>query len=437
MEYPKILVIAIGKINNTDNSNNGLLFRNLLRNWPKENLAQIYSSGDNGDMGFFGKYYHLSKTDRRFGHLYYMIKNEVHYKEMLPDIQAEKRKRQRIKAILTNIFINSGIHELLFKVKLSNQMENWIVDFNPEIVLAQGYNISFTLLPILVKNKFNFKLAFFTTDDWPRYLYNGMLGENRILSFFARFKAVNLSNKLIKLSDVTIAFGQPMANEYKKRFNKDFFIVSHSDDPKRFDLCQPKRLNTPDIFDIVTIGNFNCYRWPLILDLNEACSLLNEEGLRVRISVLSSAIDPAGLSMLNAAKYVDIYQDPGNDELPCFLKGADLLFLPEGFDENFVKAIRFSISTKAHLFMFSQKPILVYAHRDTGIANYALESNWATVLTERSIHKLMELIKEQIVNKEAAAIDAFYAYNFALKSHDITKTSQLFQTLLSGEKSTN
>lgn len=434
---PKILVIAIERINSADPYNNGLLLRNLFINYPKENIAQIYSSGDNGDGGFFGHYYRLSQKDRRFGRFFYKYKNDVHSEEIQLEQPIGKGIKQRIKTMIANLFINTGIHEIIFKVKISKEMQSWIYDFNPDIIFAQGYNLSFSLLPILVKKKFNSKLAFFATDDWPRYLYNGKLGENQILSFWARIKAVNLSKELIKLSDIPIAFGQPMAKEYEKRYKKHFTIITHSDNPQRFDLCQPKRLNTSDVFSIVTIGTFTCYRWPLLLDLNEACTKLNDEGIKVKINILSSAIEFEGLQRLKEAKYIEIYPDPGNDDLPCFLKGADLLFLPEGFEENFVKSIRLSISTKAHLFMFCQKPILVYAHQNTGIANYAIGSGWAKVITERSPIKLMEVIKDQINNNETAADDALNAYNFALRAHNNKETSQLFQQLLSGATSSN
>lgn len=425
--YPKILVIAIGRINKADTSNNGLLLRNLFNNYPKENIAQIYSSGNNRDDGYFGRYYCLSKDDRQFGRFFYLFKGQDGFENIIHKQHSHPEIKQRIKSLISNLFVKTGLYELIFKVKISKQMKNWINDFSPLIIFAQGYNLSFSLLPILIKRNFNIKLAFLTTDDWPEYLYNGMLGENKTLSLIARNRAQKLSNELIKLTDIPFAFGHPMAKEYEKRYGKHFEVISHSDNPSRFDYCQAKRLNPPDIFSIIAIGSFNCFRWPLLLDLNEACDRLNGEGIDVRISVMSSAIENEGRQKLMEAKYIDLYEDPGNDALPCYLKGADLLFLPEGFDENFVDAIRLSVSSKSHLFMFCQKPILVYAHKNTGLAAYARDFGWAKVLSERSAIKLAEVIIEQINNKEAAINQAMFTYNFALKTHDIKEVSRKFQ----------
>ena len=55
------------------------------------------------------------------------------------------------------------------------------------------------------------------------------------------------------------------------------------------------------------------------------------------------------------------------------LRGADILFLPERFDET-AKLLKMSISTKVSLFMFTGKPIVVYSDPQTGIAAYATDA---------------------------------------------------------------
>lgn len=432
--YPKILVVALGKINKKDLHNNGLLLRSLFLNYPQENIAQIYSSGNNEDGGYFGSYYCLSNKDRRFGNIFYNYKKGGKVADLTVNRPIQGGVKQKINKIIDRLFIKTGLYELLFRVKISSEMYAWIISFKPDIIFAQGYNLTFSLLPILIKKKIDVKLSFLTTDDWPEYLYSGKFGENKVLAYVARKKVIKLSNELIKQTDIPFAFGYPMAIEYEKRYSKLFNVVNHSDDPKRFDLCPEKRLKPTSVFSIIAIGNFNCFRWPLLLDMNAACNILNEEGLSVCISVISSAIDPDGFQSIIDAKYIDLYEDPGNDELPCYLKGADLLFLPEGFNESFVDAIRLSISSKAHLFMFCKRPILVYAHKRTGIANYASTFGWADVITERSVQKLTEVVRDYIRKKDSSQSRIPNAYNFALNNHNNDEVSRNFQQILINSK---
>jgi hypothetical protein len=42
--------------------------------------------------------------------------------------------------------------------------------------------------------------------------------------------------------------------------------------------------------------------------------------------------------------------------------------------------------------MMSQKPVLIYAHPDTGIVDYANEGQWACIVDKRSVELLSEAI---------------------------------------------
>ncbi len=46
-------------------------------------------------------------------------------------------------------------------------------------------------------------------------------------------------------------------------------------------------------------------------------------------SLFFVAIDPKGVQEIKRAQYIDLFDDPGNDLLPGYLKGADLLLLAE------------------------------------------------------------------------------------------------------------
>jgi hypothetical protein len=277
-------------------------------------------------------------------------------------------------------------------------MKEWVEEFKPDVVIAQGYNLTFSTLPLLLKKITHANLAFFCSDDWPSYLYAGMLGEPTLLRWMIRPIVNKTLAQLLEATDVPLAFGQPMAKEYEARYDKKFTVLSHVDNGQRFESAQPIRVHKAGTFTLMAIGNFNQFRWPLLLDVNESCRVLNAKGFPVRLAVLTSAIAPEGARQLAGAAYIDVLDDPGNDRLPGYLKGADLLLLGEGFDEGFVSAIRLSISSKAHLFMFSQRPIIVYAHAETGIAKYASAHQWARVVDQQDTQMLTSAIRDLLTN---------------------------------------
>jgi hypothetical protein len=400
------LVVAIARINATDTSNNGLLLRNLFGGWPRENLAQIYSSGDNGDAGFFGRFYQLGPEDRRLGGLFHRLK-AVELTATAEDAATvftdnTPRMLTRFKSTLKSLLVDTGVYELIFRPRISQNMFEWVQEFKPDIIFAQGYNLTFTWLPVMLKQVTGARLALLTTDDWPTYLYSGQLGESKLFSWLLRPAVHESTRQLIHEVDIPFAFGQSMADEYLARYGKHFNVLSHSDDRRRFDETTPLRIHEPPVRTIAVIGYFNKFRWPLLQDVDESCRLFAEQGIQVRVALFSCGIDPEGESALATCSYVDILPDPGNKLLPGYLKGADLLLLAESFDKGFVDAIRLSVSSKSHLFMFSRRPIIVYAHPNTGVAKYAEIHGWGKVVTERNVTTLYSAITSLLNDAETA-----------------------------------
>jgi hypothetical protein len=431
--YPKILVISLGRINLSDTYNNGLFLRNLFGNdWPRENLAQIYSSGDSGDQGFFGRYYCLGPKDRFLGSLFYRFKRNagevVNNNKNLFGVNSGYRVKilDWFKNKINSLVVDTGIYEIIFRPKLSSEMISWVDDFKPDIILAQGYNITFTLIPLMLKKQTGVKLAILSTDDWPKYQYAGMHGECTCFKWVVRPVINNLAKLIYSKADFTFAFGMPMAEEYSKRYSKKFNVLNHSDDNKRFSNSLPFRIHDSDTLSIVAIGTFNKYRYPLILDLNEACSRLNDKGIKVRGVIFSSSIDPIGQSELKNSRFIDIFPDPGNEALPSRLKGGDILLLAEGFDDKFVKAIELSVSSKAHLFMFSQRPIIVYSDERAGIAKYTKSHGWAFLVSVRSSFALAAAIENIINNPDEALRVLDLANQIVAYNHSHSSNRRLF-----------
>jgi len=440
--FPRVLVVAMGRINAMDTGNNGLLLRNLFNGWPRENLAQVYSGNDNGDAGFFGSYYPLGPDDRRFGKYFFKLKagemQTASSGNATPDAPASPpRLSSHLKTISKRLLLETGLYELIFRPQLSRQLLDWVHAFKPDIIFAQGYNLSFSWLPVLLKQETGARLSLLATDDWPTYLYAGQLGESKLFSWLLRPQVVEATRQLMAATDVPFAFGQAMTDEYSARYDKPFITLSHADNWQRFDDAVPCRMHGESVRTIIAIGNYNCYRWPLLLDADACCRLLAEQGMHVRIAVLSCGIDPEGERALAHCSHLDLLPDPGNDLLPAYLKGADTLLLVEGFDEGFVDSIRLSVSSKSHLYMFSRRPIVVYAHPDTGVARYASAYGWGLVVKERNVAKLTAAIKATLSEQETVSRLIVSADKTAMSFHTHEAITTRFLSVLTSGRVEN
>lgn len=446
--YPRVLICTLSRLNSGDNDGNNLLLRNLFTEWPREQLAQIYSGGGNGDEGFCDRYYHVAAEDRGHGAIFMRLKGNFNssYNDTAVStsinndpLTCKANSSRRLVGRIGHFIMNSGIYELVFPIRPSENLLRWVEDFHPDIIFAQGYSLSFIWLPILLKTHFQKPLAFFTSDDWPSYLYAQKQGTLAVTAPFMHRFVTSLTRRLLRMTDIPFSFNEMMNEEYERRYGKRFTPIMHSEDPARFDAAKEIRLQPSKIFSIVTMGSFNDNRWPLLLDMEKSLRHLNAEGIPAHLTVLSSIsqITAEGLTQLGECRYVTVHDDPGHNMLPAYLKGADLLFLPEVFDEVIARGYRFSVSTKAHLFMFSRKPILVYGHSNSGVVTYAKHAGWACVVDTRSVTRLTTALRQVLLNTDLRLTLVKTATNVAHRNHDCKVTRSIFRYKLVGEQSEN
>ncbi len=443
-EYPRVLVCVLTRVNAHDAFNNNLLLRNLFADWPKDRIAQIHSGGSsltresNDDEGFFGSEYRVGDEDRRFGPLKTRLRKAFKKNPKATETTehsqvASGRRSGRAAGLIRRLgrFVTeSGLAETIFPVRPSEALLEWVRNFNPDVIFAQGYNLSFTWLPMQLKKRLGVPIAFYTSDDWPSYIYTDRAGLMRVISPFIRRIVAKATQELITDTDCPLAFNRMMALEYQRRYGKAFGTIMHSDDPDRFRRAEPIGLQPPGTKSIVAAGGFNSSRWPLLLDMEEACRELAVEGLEVRVTVLTSSIAPEGRKRVNECRHIEVRDDPGHDLLPSYLKGADALFLPETFDERQAEAIRYSVSTKAHLFMLAQRPILVYGDARTGLVTYARDEGWANVVCTRDIPALKSAVRRMLTDQEHTARLVAIADEVFQRNHDSRTVRKEFLNIM-------
>jgi glycosyltransferase involved in cell wall biosynthesis len=435
MKYPRVLVLSISRVNAADTSNNGLLLRNLFSPWPRENLAQIYSSADNRDNGFFGRYYRLGSQDRRLGKIFYSLKACIEGEtatetSILVPGTAIPTNGSFIKSLGKSLLVDTGLYEIIFRPRISKKMEAWVKEFRPDIIFAQGYTLTFTWLPLMLTKRFNIPIAYYPTDDWPSSEYQSKKSKIPFISSYISHEVTSASRRLIETATVRLAFNRYMQEEYLNRYSKEFTVLMHGDDISRFLSIQPLRFAEPDEFWIVGAGIFDHHRWPLLKDLDLACEILVEKGFKIRATIYPVNYSSAMSLDTTSFRYLHLEPCPSHIDLPAVLRGADILFLPERFGED-SKGIRLSVSSKAHLYMFSGKPIIVYSDPATGISRYAEEEGWAVVVGQRDPHQLATVFEKFI--SDATVCQGLFerASNTVANNHDLSKIQSLFLNMLS------
>ncbi|NTW34217.1 MAG: glycosyltransferase family 4 protein [Bacteroidetes bacterium] len=432
-KYPRLLLVHMSMVKENDPVN--LLLRMQFADWPKDKIAQIHAQAEiNGFGEFCDKYYQLKSCDRLFGGLFDLLRGKVFKMvdaKKIKEFYGEENKiyvpnfTDRFKKYIGDLLIKSGVWEIIFNTRLSESMMAFIKDFKPDVIYTQGYSLGFVRLSMLISKGYNIPICFQTTDDWPNSLYNsspvGWLVKKR-------------ANELIKFSKLRLAFGEKMREEYEKRYGVKFGLTYHLDNPQRF-ICK-RTEDVKDKIKIIYTGGLGHRRYEAILDLLNVIRRNQFLKENAEIYVYTHSI-PRELpkEILNSQK-ITYLPLPAHENLPLILSEASILFLPESFNED-RKAIEYSISTKAHLYMMSQKPILVYGPPYSGTVNYAMHNGWGFVVNERSEKKLIEeLLNIFDKNKKNQKIQE--ARKCIKKNHDLVEgRKKIYEMLLSIKNNNN
>jgi glycosyltransferase involved in cell wall biosynthesis len=184
------------------------------------------------------------------------------------------------------------------------------------------------------------------------------------------------------------------------------------------------------MYSIVYTGGLGHGRWISIVDLDDAAELLRERGHKILITIFANEIPAEAINILRKRPNIHLLPPPNHEELPCYLKGADILYLPETFDTKEARVVRLSISTKAHLYMMSEVPILVYASQIAGVLNYARVEGWACIVCERNDEQLALALNRLFFDFNYRKELVARGTQVALKNHDKSKIEKRFLNLL-------
>lgn len=412
-QHPRVLLVTMSRVHDVDQ--NGVSIRNWFGGWPRESLAQIYSGGEVESPPFCSRTYRISGNERRLGWIFDSVKRLA---QPPGGMQPRTRdywghpvmrvRRSRVAAA----FIRQGVWELAFRPQLSRALREWIAEFRPDIVYAQGYSLAFCWLPLLIAREFNLPLCFHTGDDWPAALY----ARSKLQPLMSgTVKAA--ARRLIGASAVRLSNGPQMAEEYHRRYGVPFEALMMCDSAERFEACPAKRLAPVDVATFVYSGNLGHGRWESLLELCTALRRIEDRGeMRSRVFAFVPHIPAEASAALEGTSNLQLLPPVDHEELPAILRGADVLFLPETFDPIEAREIRLSVSTKAHLYMMSNRPILVYGSEDAGVVRYACEG-WALVVSRRDTHCLGQAALSLLQDGELRARLLARAADVAARNH--------------------
>ena len=417
----------------------GITLNTLFGDWPTDNIFMLNDRFGETSDAHFSQYYQLGhlenisflhklgfRTGNKSG-AYKIHKNKYQKTITTQSNSLFKGKFYfKLKELFISILNRTGIFDLFFQIKVSEELIYWIKEIKPDIIYFQ---------PSTIENiKFINELHEKTGIPYVIHVMDNFLDVNN-LSKKLNHRIVPIVNgsldELVNNSNLCMGICEEMCNQYGKRYNRIFYPFQHAVD-KQFWFRNYTVRKDPQPFIILYAGRISIgtmHSLFLLAQSIENCNKKHQSNFEFHIQTTSKVSH----LLMKFSKYdcVRLRNAVSYNKLPERYTEADLLVLPMDFDKASLDYIKYSMPTKVPEYLISGVPIFVLAHEITALYKYATSENWAftnSTINESDIEDLLMEIKNNY-NKRVEISEI--AKSVGERNHDIHTVRYSFKQLIS------
>jgi glycosyltransferase involved in cell wall biosynthesis len=403
----------------------GVTLTNLFRGWPADRIAMIYSEPLEPDTRVCQKFFRLGIS-------------EVRKWAFLDNLRSlwKKQNNQTTSSVVSNktdagftkklyeIVVGDGLPE---EARVSEELDRFITDFQPELVYTFLGYLSFIQLVDAIVERYNIPYVVHMMDDWPSTIYQRGL--------FSRWLRPQLDPHLrsnLRRAKVRMGISDSMCKAYQARYGFSFVPFHNALDLTQWQKHHRTTYNAGRPFRVVYAGSIlpNA-QLDSIRDVAAAVRRLHEKDIPIEMilyaNVSAEQRSSYGLDSLPVIRYESPLED---DTVAQKLAQADVLILPVNFDEASVNYIRYSMPTKIPAYLASGTPVLVYGPKGVAQVDYALNDHWGYVVQEQGISEIEKALDALISDEQLRANLGQYGIVLAKRNHDAAIVRPAFQSVL-------
>lgn len=424
-QYPKILVISNNSFSKT--SNNGKTLASFFKEFPSENIAQLYFSSEIPNEDSYKNYYRISDSQ--------VLKSLITFASAGSEVRADINKESFLYGeapgkstpdYIKKSDFNRLLRELMWKSKkwMSNELINWLNDFSPDIVFFCAGDTGFAYdIVSYVLDKTDAKLITYVTDDYvlPRRTASILWRWRRNIIF-------KKMNRTIFRSDLFITISEQMRKTYKDLFKKNSIVALNMTESMKIENFTSKEQDS-NIIKLIYAGGLHFKRYETLSLLAEAIDRYNQKSLvkKAYLSIYSTGKPSEKvLEKLNIKGSSKFLGGLSSEELKVKLNEADIPVHVESFDPRCIESTRLSISTKIPEYLSLGKPILAIGPEE--VASMKFLTNVAYCICDKNIiaNEITKLFNEKKVQEELKK----KVYNTYLDKYSIESLGELTQSII-------
>lgn len=420
-KQPRILVISVGAWNSTV----GSTWPNLLKYYPKENVANISIRDENPDSDVASKYFNISENRVLKSIFNRKIKTGkdvtgVKGLENNSDLNAHNeryrkmRKKRRYSLLLAR--------ELAWKLGKwkTEELNSFIDSFNPDVILySMSVYIHYSNIVRYAIKRTGAKAIGYIWDDTFTYKQSDDIG-HKIYRFFQRNalkKLAKVSNKFFTISDMT----KKEADEF---FDIDSVVLTKP-------LYREPQVDYSEFkmpIKAVYTGNLFIGRDKSLARIVKAAKNINRDEIKIRFDIYTSTVLSDEIKNELNCDYCEIHSAVPQEEVFEIQRNSDLMLFVEDIDGPDARTARLSFSTKITDYLSSGKCIFAVGYKETAPMQYFI-NNDAAVIADND-KEIEEKLRMLVNNPELLVKYAENARDIGIKNHNEEKILSTFDSVI-------
>lgn len=430
MSLPRVLIIG-QPFNN--NFGGGITQANLFAGWDKDKIAVVCTDHmfNNLNTEICDTYYLLGSEEYKWAFPFSFLQRKVlsGERKVKPGNNAAGNSTDKAglrTRVIDNYFYPFleyiGLFHCMSGISMSDKLRKWLDDFKPDVIYAQAPTRETVIFCQIMQQYIKKPMIYHVMDDWP-----STISQKGLFKMYWHKRIDRELRALLDHSTVLLAISNGMAEEYKKRYGKNF-LTFHN--PIEIDFWKSHQRTNYELAPkpvILYAGRIGPGIQTTLESMAKAIDIVNSRSGTAVQFVLQTKDKPAWVENYPCVQHK---AQVAYSELPKNFAEADFLYLPYDFTKESIRFIKFSMPTKAPEYMISGTPVIVFGPGETALVQDAQRNDWAKVVTENNIEALANAIIDLMTNIGSRSQIAANAIRIAEENYNSVKIRNQFKEVI-------
>lgn len=324
-----------------------------------------------------------------------------------------KKNRRELKLILRSLIWRMGFW-------YNKTLKRWIEAEKPDVIFATG-GVSSFFYPLVMKIASEYKLPIVTyvCDDF----FFSKKKNDIISKIYYSILKKNIRKMMLKSSKI-VSICDPLSKKYNEFFNVDTITaytgVHIEDNVVKYN---------GNATNISYFGNLFIGRNIALSEVGRALDEINRERkTNFKLNIYTSTNDTGVKTVFEGIDSVSVHGFVSPEKVADLMKDSILILHVEGFAEEDIERVRYSMSTKIPESLNSGVCLFAYGPLDDASIEYLCKNNCAIVSTNKNI--LKEKLEEVLFDNEKRNACIHKALDVAMRNHNKDNQSKKLKSLL-------